>query len=70
MLKTGLFTVPTRIVIVIAPINALMNWLFVWGPEPIRLGFVGAPLATALRYFRDVLVGPHAFPIFSSLSQL
>ena len=46
---SGLFTVPTRIVIVIAPINVLLNYLLVWGPEPIRLGFIGAPIATCIR---------------------
>ena len=49
---SGLFTVPARIVMVIAPINALLNYLLVWGPEPVRLGFIGAPIATALRYER------------------
>ncbi|KAF8528115.1 multidrug/Oligosaccharidyl-lipid/Polysaccharide flippase [Hysterangium stoloniferum] len=44
----GLFTIPTRIVIILAPVNALLNYLLVWGPKSIRFGFVGAPLATAL----------------------
>ncbi|KIJ51532.1 hypothetical protein M422DRAFT_26940 [Sphaerobolus stellatus SS14] len=44
----GLFAVPTRIVMVIAPINALLNYLLVWGPEPIRLGFIGAPIASCI----------------------
>ncbi|KAI3616804.1 multidrug oligosaccharidyl-lipid polysaccharide flippase [Moniliophthora roreri] len=46
----GLFTVPTRIIFVVAPINALLNYLLVWGPEPIRLGFIGAPIATAVSF--------------------
>ncbi|KAF8582566.1 multidrug/Oligosaccharidyl-lipid/Polysaccharide flippase [Ramaria rubella] len=46
----GLFAVPTHIVMVIAPINALLNYLLVWGPMPIRLGFIGAPIATALSF--------------------
>ncbi|KAF9525724.1 MATE efflux family protein [Crepidotus variabilis] len=46
----GLFAVPTRIVTVVAPINALLNWLLVWGPAPVRLGFIGAPIATALSF--------------------
>ncbi|PCH45028.1 MATE efflux protein [Wolfiporia cocos MD-104 SS10] len=46
----GLFTVPTRIILVIAPINAVLNYLLVWGPAPIRLGFIGAPIATALSF--------------------
>lgn len=46
----GLFDVPTRIIFVIAPLNALLNYLLVWGPEPIRLGFIGAPIATAISF--------------------
>ncbi|ESK88255.1 multidrug oligosaccharidyl-lipid polysaccharide flippase [Moniliophthora roreri MCA 2997] len=45
-----LFTIPTRIIFVVAPINALLNYLLVWGPEPIRLGFIGAPIATAISF--------------------
>ncbi|KAH9946486.1 MATE efflux family protein [Amylocystis lapponica] len=47
-LKASLFAVPTRIILLVAPINALLNWLLVWGPEPIRLGFIGAPIATSI----------------------
>ncbi|KAI0945255.1 hypothetical protein AcW1_001519 [Taiwanofungus camphoratus] len=46
----GLFTVPTRIILVIAPINALLNYLLVWGPKPFGLGFIGAPIATAISF--------------------
>ncbi|EIN09142.1 MATE efflux family protein [Punctularia strigosozonata HHB-11173 SS5] len=46
----GLFAVPTRIIIVVAPINALLNWLLVWGPKPVRLGFIGAPIASAISF--------------------
>jgi MATE family multidrug resistance protein len=64
----GLFTVPTRIIFVVAPINAVLNYILgikyhplhdlsqltfsalVWGPEPIALGFIGAPLATAISF--------------------
>ncbi|KAF8189379.1 MATE efflux family protein [Pholiota molesta] len=46
----GLFAVPTRIVIIVAPANALLNYLLVWGPAPIRLGFIGAPIATAISF--------------------
>jgi len=42
--------VPTKIILFVAPINAVMNFLLVWGPEPIRLGFIGAPIATAVSY--------------------
>ncbi|KAG9105962.1 hypothetical protein FRC07_009039, partial [Ceratobasidium sp. 392] len=44
----GLMHVPSVITIIIAPINITTNYLLVWGPEPIRLGFIGAPIATSL----------------------
>ncbi|KAK7031271.1 ethionine resistance protein [Paramarasmius palmivorus] len=44
----GLFTVPTRIIFVVAPINALLNYFGV--RKPIRLGFIGAPIATAISF--------------------
>lgn len=40
--------VPTNIIMVVAPINVLLNYLLVWGPKPFGLGFVGAPLATSI----------------------
>ncbi|KAJ6556154.1 mate-domain-containing protein [Mycena capillaripes] len=46
----GLFTVPTRIIMIVAPINALLNWLLVFGPKQIRLGYIGAPIATAVSF--------------------
>jgi len=65
-LRIGLFTIPTQIVFVVAPTNVLLNYLLgsflppstlplltpqpVWGPEPIRLGFIGAPIATAISF--------------------
>ncbi|KAI0040201.1 MATE efflux family protein [Auriscalpium vulgare] len=50
-LFASLFTVPTQIIVVIAPINAVLNWLLaVWGPKPIALGFIGAPIATSISY--------------------
>ncbi|KAJ7339853.1 hypothetical protein DFH08DRAFT_704876, partial [Mycena albidolilacea] len=45
--QVGLFTVPTRIIMIVAPLNALLNWLLVFGPEPIRFGYIGAPIVTA-----------------------
>ncbi|KIK58000.1 hypothetical protein GYMLUDRAFT_45564 [Collybiopsis luxurians FD-317 M1] len=47
----GLFSVPTRIIIVVAPINVLLNYLLVWGPPATRLGFIGAPIATSISYY-------------------
>ncbi|KAI0353405.1 MATE efflux family protein [Trametes cingulata] len=46
----GLFTVPTRIILGVAPVNAALNYLLVWGPAPFRLGFIGAPIATAISF--------------------
>ncbi|KAG6905826.1 hypothetical protein DXG01_000532 [Tephrocybe rancida] len=44
----GLFYIQTRIICIVAPVNVLVNYLLVWGPESIRLGFIGAPIASAL----------------------
>jgi multidrug resistance protein, MATE family len=30
------------------PIDILFNYLLVWGPESIRLGFIGSPIAMAI----------------------
>ncbi|KAG2143521.1 MATE efflux family protein [Suillus bovinus] len=46
----GLFAVPTKIILVVAPINAILNYVLVWGPEPIRVGFIGAPIATSISF--------------------
>ena len=46
----GYFSIPTRVTLIVAPINALLNYLLVWGPEKIRLGFIGAPIATAISF--------------------
>ncbi|KAL0958232.1 hypothetical protein HGRIS_000389 [Hohenbuehelia grisea] len=52
MLKchSGYFAVPTQIVVFVAPINIALNYLLVWGPDPLRLGFIGAPIATAISF--------------------
>ncbi|KAG8746247.1 hypothetical protein FRC10_005496 [Ceratobasidium sp. 414] len=44
----GLMHVPSVITIFVAPTNVALNYLLVWGPEPIRLGFIGAPIATSI----------------------
>ncbi|THH31443.1 hypothetical protein EUX98_g2769 [Antrodiella citrinella] len=46
----GLFTVPTRVILCVAPINAVLNYILVWGPDSVRLGFIGAPIATAISF--------------------
>ncbi|PWY98631.1 MATE efflux family protein [Testicularia cyperi] len=44
----GLMHAPTLVLIFVSPLNAIANYLLVWGPESIRMGFIGAPLASAL----------------------
>ncbi|KAL4072169.1 MATE efflux family protein [Scleroderma citrinum] len=46
----GLFTIPTRIILCVAPINIFLNYVLVWGPQPARLGFIGAPIASSISY--------------------
>ncbi|KAL5498225.1 ERC1_1 [Sanghuangporus vaninii] len=46
----GYFSIPTRVTMIVAPINACLNYLLVWGPESIRLGFIGAPIASAISF--------------------
>ncbi|KAG1729558.1 mate-domain-containing protein [Suillus lakei] len=46
----GLFVVPTRMILAVSPINAVLNYVLVWGPEPVRIGFIGAPIATAISF--------------------
>lgn len=41
----GLFSVTTYVLLVAAPLNALMNYLFVW---KLGMGFVGAPIAVVI----------------------
>lgn len=46
----GLFVVPTRVILAVSPINAVLNYVLVWGPEPVRIGFIGAPIATSISF--------------------
>ncbi|KAH9220255.1 MATE transporter [Leptodontidium sp. 2 PMI_412] len=41
----GLFSATTYVLLVAAPLNAFMNWLFVWHFD---WGFIGAPIAVAV----------------------
>ncbi|KAF5872474.1 putative mate efflux family protein [Botrytis fragariae] len=41
----GLFSATTYVLLICAPLNAFMNWLFVWQFE---WGFIGAPIAVAV----------------------
>ncbi|MCO5565376.1 hypothetical protein L7F22_019049 [Adiantum nelumboides] len=53
----GLMHAPTIVLFVASPINALLNWLFVWGPPSIRLGFIGAPLASIISMWLMFILG-------------
>ncbi len=45
----GLMLAPVIALAFAAPLNAVLNYFLVWGPvDALRLGFVGAPLATAM----------------------
>ncbi|ODV60962.1 MATE family efflux transporter ASCRUDRAFT_22327, partial [Ascoidea rubescens DSM 1968] len=46
----GIFHASTYILIVCAPLNAIMNYLFVWNSH-IGIGYLGAPLAVAINYW-------------------
>ena len=35
---------------VVAPLNLGLNYLLVWGPPAVRLGFIGAPLTTSISF--------------------
>lgn len=41
----GLFSATTYVLLIAAPLNAFMNWLFVWH---FKWGFIGAPIAVAV----------------------
>lgn len=43
----GLMHAPTIVLFVASPFNVVANYLLVWGPDKIRLGFIGAPIASA-----------------------
>ncbi|OAV89796.1 hypothetical protein PTTG_28569 [Puccinia triticina 1-1 BBBD Race 1] len=46
----GIIYPPTCILLLVSPLNALLSYLFVWGPEPFQLGFIGAPVATVISF--------------------
>ncbi|OCF45939.1 MATE family multidrug resistance protein [Kwoniella heveanensis CBS 569] len=46
----NLMHVPTYVLFVVAPLNLVMNYAFVWGPDFIRIGFPGGALATGMSY--------------------
>lgn len=53
----GLMQAPTLVLFIVSPINALLNWLFVWGPENVRFGFVGAPMASVISMWLMFILG-------------
>ncbi|PWN32367.1 MATE efflux family protein [Meira miltonrushii] len=53
----GLMHAPTIVLLVASPINAMLNWLFVWGPPTIRIGFIGAPLASVISMWLMFILG-------------
>ncbi|KAF8079284.1 mate-domain-containing protein [Lyophyllum atratum] len=46
----GLFSLQNQIILIVAPINVLLNYILVWGPPSTRLGFIGAPIATSISF--------------------
>ncbi|KAG6810492.1 hypothetical protein H0H92_011618 [Tricholoma furcatifolium] len=46
----GYFAVPTFIIAMVAPVNVALNYLLVWGPKELQIGFIGAPVATAISF--------------------
>ncbi|QRW23456.1 MATE efflux family protein [Rhizoctonia solani] len=59
--------IPTIIMIFIAALNAFLSWLLVWGPEPFRLGFIGAPIASSISFdLMAIIYIIHAYWINSS----
>lgn len=44
----GLLHAPTVVLLIVSPLNAVVNYVLVWGPPSLRVGFLGAPLASAL----------------------
>ncbi|CAE6407400.1 unnamed protein product [Rhizoctonia solani] len=46
----GIMHAQTIVMTFIAPANLFLNWLLVWGPSSLRLGFVGAPIASSISF--------------------
>ncbi|KAI5478829.1 Multi antimicrobial extrusion protein family protein [Pseudohyphozyma bogoriensis] len=44
----GLMFGPVFTLLICCPVNIFLNWLLVWGPESVRMGFIGAPVATTV----------------------
>ncbi|KAG8903133.1 hypothetical protein FRB99_003676 [Tulasnella sp. 403] len=50
----GLLHIPSIIIALVAPLNAVLNYILVWGPGPFQaicLGYIGAPIATSISFY-------------------
>ncbi|KAH0586746.1 hypothetical protein H2248_007957 [Termitomyces sp. 'cryptogamus'] len=36
--------------LIVASLNVLLHYILVWGPEPLNLGFIGAPIGAAISW--------------------
>lgn len=62
----GIFHASAIILFVCAPLNALMNYIFVWN-KTIGIGYLGAPLSVAINYWL-MAIGLMLYTIFTSHS--
>ncbi|KNZ74949.1 hypothetical protein J132_05850, partial [Termitomyces sp. J132] len=46
----GYLFVHTQIMLIVASLNVLLHYILVWGPEPLNLGFIGAPIGAAISW--------------------
>ena len=53
----GLFSAPTIAVSIASAINVPLNLLLVYGPDSVRLGFIGAPIASLISYHLMLVLG-------------
>ena len=60
----GIFHASTIILFACAPLNALMNYVFVWN-KSIGIGYLGAPLSVAITYWL-MAIGLGLYAIFTS----
>lgn len=60
----GIFHASTIILFVCAPLNALMNYVFVWNKN-IGIGYLGAPLSVAITYWL-MAIGLGLYAIFTT----
>ncbi|PLW25978.1 hypothetical protein PCANC_22889 [Puccinia coronata f. sp. avenae] len=46
----AIISLPTAILLLISPLNAILSYLFICGPKPFQLGFMGAPMSTVISF--------------------